>query len=350
MVKCGACGKYLSSSDSVKCTKCSGASHRACVSGTVGVAWSCSGCKAKVPREDNLASPASGIAATTVSAEQQKVPAAGMSISAHVLATDTQGAAQLVDGLAIEIRGFREELSAARAELREMRSELAGFQSSLKSCYDRIEGVEGRMAVLEQKFEEKVPPNVDALEDTIGALRQELNTRDQELLLNDVDIAGVPECPDDNLVHLVKLLALKVGAEIQDGDIVHVERVGPVYRNTREKVTTGAPMPSRPRNIVLRLARRITRDQLIGAARVRRSITSSDLELQGAPGRVYINERLTRTNRQLFGRAREAARRSHYKYVWTREGKIFARKEDGRSAERIRTEKDLAKIFGTSSV
>lgn len=356
MVKCGSCGKYLSSLDSIKCTKCPGAFHRACISlpaaATVSATWLCPGCKQKTPRE-NSNIPMKDTATTSSGADQQyaaTVAGVSASTSAHITAaSDTHSiTAQVNDVLAIQIRAFREELSEVRNYLREIRSELSEFHSSVKSCNDRIKGVEDRLSILEQKFEENVPQNVDTLEDTISALREELNTRDQELLLNDIDIAGVPETTEVNLVHFVKVLATKLGTELQDGDIVHVERVGPVQRNMREIDNSGTAMPPRPRNIILRLARRTTRDQLISAARVRRVITTTDLELQGAPRRIYINERLTRTNRQLFGRAREAARHAHYKYVWTREGRIFTRKEDGRTVERVRSEKDLTKIFGTS--
>ncbi|KAF9803255.1 hypothetical protein SFRURICE_007101 [Spodoptera frugiperda] len=86
--------------------------------------------------------------------------------------------------------------------------------------------------------------------------------------------------------------------------------------------------------------------QLLHAARVRRGLTTADLNLHGQPKRVYVNEHLTRSNARLFHLAREAGQRSRYKYVWTREGRIYARKEDGVSAVRIRSDADINKIFG----
>lgn len=66
--------------------------------------------------------------------------------------------------------------------------------------------------------------------------------------------------------------------------------------------------------------------------------------------RVYVNEHLTRSNARLFHLAREAGQRSRYKYVWTREGRIYARKEDGVSAVRIRSDADIKEIFGDGKV
>ncbi|XP_045541400.1 uncharacterized protein LOC123722877 [Papilio machaon] len=178
---------------------------------------------------------------------------------------------------------------------------------------------------------------------TIADLRIQLNDRDQELLLNDVEIAGLPEERNENVLHLVSVVAVKLGLTLEDRDIVHAERQGAVRRNRGD----GEGAPQQPRPLVVRLARRAQRDALLRAARVRRGLTTADMNIAGTPRKFYVNERLTRNNRQLFGKTREAASRLQWKYVWTKGGRIFTRKEEGKAIERISSEEDIKKIFGS---
>ncbi|XP_075991862.1 uncharacterized protein LOC142987171 [Anticarsia gemmatalis] len=113
---------------------------------------------------------------------------------------------------------------------------------------------------------------------------------------------------------------------IEDRDIVSADRIG----GRRIDATSAAgEMEIRPRTVIVRLARRSLRDDLINGARVRRGATTADLNMAGAPRRFYVNERLTKLNRLLFRRARDAGQRAGWKYVWTRHGRILARRGPG---------------------
>lgn len=79
---------------------------------------------------------------------------------------------------------------------------------------------------------------------------------------------------------------------------------------------------------------------------MRRGATTAGLGVDSDTHRFYVNERLTRMNRQLFYKAREEALRTRWKYVWTRDGKIFVRKEHGPPRCRIRSDDELVKVFG----
>lgn len=180
------------------------------------------------------------------------------------------------------------------------------------------------------------------LRDVIDQLRSDLNDREQASLLNDVEITGVPEFEAESCGTIVTSLAFKIGVSLELRDVVSVSRVGP----PRTKPLVGETLP-RPRPIVVTLSRRSLRDDIIRCARVRREgITTSDLGLpQHDPKRVYFNERLTKTNRKLFGMAREAGRAHRWKYVWTREGRVNVRRDDKSVAHRICSEKDIKRVF-----
>ncbi|KAH9635238.1 hypothetical protein HF086_013265 [Spodoptera exigua] len=252
--------------------------------------------------------------------------------------------------LAVELRQFKEELRGEfrlmHQEFQQLRSEMAQLKESIKTSDERMESLEVRVGSLEQRLEQKIVPDKGILENTIDELRCQLNDRDQELLLNDIEISGIPECKDESALHLVKVLGTKLGVIVDERDVVHVERVGSTHRNRTTTSISADPASRRPRSISVRFARRVTRDALLRAARVRRGMTTQDLDISGQAHRVYVNERLTRTNRQLFYLARQAGTRGNWRYVWTKDGRILARKEDGLRTERVRSEADIVRIFG----
>ncbi|KAF9794077.1 hypothetical protein SFRURICE_013542 [Spodoptera frugiperda] len=342
MAKCGGCGQFIAASASVRCSKCAGCYHRACVgvppTATPSPAWLCPGCKATLPRTDNSATPVKGAAADY--SEPNSLPTVAPPVSTAVSLE-----------LAAEIRAFREELSGLRADIRQLRQENAEFRAANEGYNGRMGAVECRLDNIEQRFESTDAASYDRLEQTIADLKLQLNERDQDLLLNDVIVSGIPESKAENPAHIIKTVSLKLGIDLDDRDIVSVERLGRVRRNltTSPSQNDIAERP-RPRAIAVRLSRRVVRDQLLRAARVRRGLTTADLDLRGQPKRVFVNEHLTRSNARLFHLAREAGQRSRYKYVWTREGRIYARKEDGVSAVRIRSDADISKIFGDGRV
>ncbi|KAL4702157.1 hypothetical protein ACJJTC_015001 [Scirpophaga incertulas] len=65
-----------------------------------------------------------------------------------------------------------------------------------------------------------------------------------------------------------------------------------------------------------------------------------------AEGRIFINERLTRHNRQLFHLACEECRRLQWKYTWTRRGRILVRKAEGSSVYQLRSKSDVERVLG----
>ncbi|CAG9790333.1 unnamed protein product [Diatraea saccharalis] len=134
--------------------------------------------------------------------------------------------------------------------------------------------MDGRITALEDAMN-KSSAGVVALEGAITQLKVQLNDKDQELYSNDVDIAGIPERGGENIMNIIKVLSMKLGIATDERDIVRAERIGSALRNrvSVNDVTTGVGGDSaqqRPRNIIVRFARQITRDEWLRAARVRR--------------------------------------------------------------------------------
>ncbi|KAG7305694.1 hypothetical protein JYU34_009812 [Plutella xylostella] len=183
------------------------------------------------------------------------------------------------------------------------------------------------------------------LQESIAELRSDLNEREQSALLTDIEISGIPELDGESPLHIVMAVAKKLGTILEERDIVSAMRMGP-----RRIVSISSSGPtSRPRPLVIRLARRATRDELIKCSRVRRGATTTDLGLAAHdPKPFYLNERLTKFNRILFGKVRVSRQQKNWKHAWTRDGRIYARQTDVSPAYLIRSEADLEHIFGVN--
>ncbi|XP_061722895.1 uncharacterized protein LOC133529229 [Cydia pomonella] len=210
---------------------------------------------------------------------------------------------------------------------------------SLSDLCARVEALEGKAPnVIESNNTEST------LLETVTQLKMELNARDQDQLLNDIEISSVPEENGENTIHIVTTLGQKLGVTLSEHDIIDATRVG-----RASQLNEGVQgLSSRPRLLVVRLARRAVRDRLLQAARVRRGATTEGTGLPGPNSRFYINERLTVINRRLFQKTRQLKEQLGWRYAWTRDGKIYVRQRPGAESprHRIRSELDLERVFG----
>ncbi|KAH9639648.1 hypothetical protein HF086_009101 [Spodoptera exigua] len=364
--KCGGCGRFISSQDGARCSKCLELYHKACVGipTKAGIAqgWRCPECKKHIARDNRSETPVRG-SAQGPSADMTEVadygasrsPDAGaegelsLNVCPEVAASAPLRSLSVVAGMnlemiVVELRAVREDIKGFR---KEMEVEMARLGAALSNCGARIDGLEARLGVLEQRAAANADTSCsNNLDKVLEDLRREMNDRDQDLLTNDVEVSNLPETKAENPVHLVKVIGRKLGVNFEDCDVVSAERVGGRQLNV---TSSAGPTESRPRPLVVRFARRDLRDQLLSGARVRRGATTVDLDMPGPAQRFFVNERLTKINRQLFRRARDAASLHKWRFVWTKQGRIFARREPGDRAQRIRTNEDLCRIFGTAN-
>ena len=89
------------------------------------------------------------------------------------------------------------------------------------------------------------------------------------------------------------------------------------------------------RPIIVRFVSRKTKEKVIAAAKRNRTNNG-----------VYFNDHLTRYNQFLFKSCikLKIAKGGSFKYLWTRNGNIYLRKEDGGTVIPISSEKDLEKV------
>ncbi|CAG9138017.1 unnamed protein product [Plutella xylostella] len=350
MTKCGGCSKHIPRGDVTKCAKCSKCAtvyHPYCLKGGDQDArpdtWLCPACApAPAAAETIPASPLTRAVASSPEVPELVVAEDRLNSTAN----DTTEEFKVELGL--EMRLFRQELTAVRQEIQMFRSEMMEMKNSFTATDQRLNTLDSRVDLLEQRLTEGTGSRLEAV---IAELRLELNEKDQELLENDVEVTNLPEENGENPMHLILSVASKLGVNLHESDVVSAERVGARSRWSRAPGDSGEGAGAgagRPRPLVVRLTRRAVKDELMTAARVRRGATSADLGQSSAPRPIYVNERLTKTNRQLFYQVREAGRRQSWRFLWTKKGRIYARQGQDTPRHWIRTAHDIARVFGVA--
>lgn len=211
---------------------------------------------------------------------------------------------------------------------REMRLEMRSVKESVKFCSDTCDetkAINTELKALRQELGVLLKSN-EALKKENKQLAQRVDELEQYSRLNNLELKGVKSV--DNAHDVVKKLGEVIDEPLCAADI-----------DTCHKITTRVTGES---NIIVRFVRRDKRQAVLAKAR-KRQITNEMLGLPGSD-RVYVNEHLTRANKQLLGATIARKKEMSWKFVWTIGGKIFARKNESSNAVRIADEGDLRKI------
>lgn len=209
---------------------------------------------------------------------------------------------------------------------RELRLELRTLKESVKYCSDTCDGVneiQKDMKELKLDIKRLIEKNHE-LEKENQYLRERLDELEQRQRLNNLEIKGLPADCDE--LEIVKEIGKKLGEQIVDADIDICHKVDIPH--------------SKDKNIIVRFTRRSKRNLVLAKARKMR-LTTDALGFEGASKPVFLNEHLTRKNKQLLGAAVAKKKSVAWKYVWTSNGKVLARRGESTPILRITTMADI---------
>ena len=179
----------------------------------------------------------------------------------------------------------------------------------------------------------KLSNSEDTFQKQLDDLQKEINLYQQKDRLLNLEISGIPERRDECVSDYLIAIAKFVGVQIHTNDIVHIHRVQP-----------RVPQAGRPKNIVAQLSSIQIKDSIISGVRRNRGITSLNIGFPGEPRQIYVNEHLSPFYKNLYKKARDAAKSFNYRYVWVRNCKIYVRRDDTSSSIQIKETSDLNKI------
>lgn len=67
--------------------------------------------------------------------------------------------------------------------------------------------------------------------------------------------------------------------------------------------------------------------------------------IAGVTREIFYRERLSRKLKSILDQARDTAKKEGWRFVWVRQGGIFARRSEGQKAVRIQSQLDIENLI-----
>lgn len=233
-----------------------------------------------------------------------------------------------------------EMLTVIREENKKQNKELeAELGKSVNMCHENIEDLKHTIEIqteainrYEKKVDELLGENA-MLKKQIKVLEIGLDESEQYSRTNCIDINGVPDKENENVLDEVKKVGVALGINITDDMVDACHRLG----KKRED--------GNPRGIVVKFTRRVVKEEILQKRRVKRNLNTTHIGEKNSPGEViYINESLTKVRRELHKEVRALKKKKGFSFVWVRNGKILVRPTEGARVIAVTTMEDLEKL------
>lgn len=222
----------------------------------------------------------------------------------------------------------------SRGEIRELRAEMKSLTESVKFMSDEFEDMKKRLREATEEREalrksnEELRAKCKENENVIQQLQKRVVQSEQYSRRSNIEIRGLVEQDNEDVAELVGKIGDVLGEPITSSDIEVCHRVP-----TREAGKS---------NVVVQFRSRQKRDSVLEKARKAR-VRNNQV---GIPddARVFVNEHLCPTLKRLLSLALARKRECQWRFVWTRNGKVLARKTEASGVIHIASEADLQKI------
>ncbi|KAI5634326.1 hypothetical protein NE865_12940 [Phthorimaea operculella] len=227
---------------------------------------------------------------------------------------------------------FRFELQAnnivLRKEFREIRREIEdkinSFEKSITYFNSAFEEIRANFTAQKEELA-KLNKENETLRDSVRDLTSRFQQIDQLSRATNIEIQCVPENRNEHLISTVQQLGTAIKCPVQEQDIHYCSRVA--------KQKSDSP---RPRNILVKFSSPRLRDSFLAATITFNKNNKSDKLNTSHLGiaddkrtPIYVSENLSPELKNLHAEARKRCIKDlGYKFVWVRNGRIFARKTE----------------------
>jgi len=284
---CSVCNEDIFQGDDIKCSKCKEYLHFSCggmretnfrkLAKVNKEKWCCAKCK-------------SSIINTSITLEEDSFVGSNETLSNLTVS---------VKFMSNQFDMFGKQLSEVLNSIKELKKE----NESLKEINCKL--------------------NVD-----IGSLSKKINVLEQNAIICNVEIIGVPEQKNENCVEVVENIATKLGVKLS---VLNAFRMYSKFSN-------------RPKKIIAKLNSSENKQQLMEFAK-KRKLNTKHLNENWENGNIFINNELTAFNRDLFFKTRMFAKSNNFKFIWFKDLKIFIKKDENSKAYIVQDDLDLSKLL-----
>ncbi|KAF9416154.1 hypothetical protein HW555_006406 [Spodoptera exigua] len=218
-----------------------------------------------------------------------------------------------------------EDVKSIKSEISEMKLSCEFLSGKIDDFATKLSAIEARVSSLEDLSE-----NVSTLQSDVGMLKLQLAVNDQRSRLNNVEIKGVPEKPNENLFTVIEAIGNAVNFSIPKSQINYLYRIQ--VSNTKEK------------SIVVNFVNRYVKEDFVASARAIKTLSTADVGFKSVSRRIFVNDHLTADMKLLLNKTKLRAKEFNFSYVWVKYSKIHVRKSDSSRVFIVNKEEDLNKM------
>lgn len=377
---CIVCGKSVSrTKKAISCCVCSKLTHSECggiddttinaiINGTI--EWKCLSCRNKSTRRSSVTTGSVSNLTSSASANQKaskslsRQEPLGNVNSSRMKGHSSPPADQMLVELNQKISLLSNGFNVASDAIQEMREQMTSIQSITATLTDhasRITNNTDRIALLEQ---------------TIKKLNRRMDEVERNVMPQFLQVNGIPHRDNENLVDTIVNIGKVIGVHIEPASIRKAERlhnrkysaangnsIGHPATNTEistQRNDTQSPssvemhhqpaselrpyMKSPP--ILVGFHNETFQRSFLAAFRRKGEIGTDSIGLcsEIARSKIFIFEHLSIELRKTYINAKLFQRNNNYKFLWTRDGKIFLRKSEDSKVIRVLPHTDLSRI------
>lgn len=226
-----------------------------------------------------------------------------------------------------------------RTELKDISAELSDLKGSLNFIsrqYDDMHSIlEERSKQIDQLQKEN-----NSMKPIIKDLNFRLTQMEQHARSCNIEIISLPEHKSENLNVTVTQLCKVVSCPLKESDIITATRIAKLN-----------PEGMRPRSVIVKVISPYVRDEILAAvikfnkANPTDKLNTAHLGIGGDKKPVYVAEHLAPQNRALHQATRLSAKEKNYRFVWVRNGRIFAKKNENSDRLLIKDMESLHKLI-----
>ncbi|XP_031340941.1 uncharacterized protein LOC116181804 [Photinus pyralis] len=230
-------------------------------------------------------------------------------------------------------------------ELRALSAKNSFITEKISACQKSIEDVKTSLHVQEVKVQEyiNITENLRSqnasLISQVCQLTSKVNQQEQYSRANTLELHGIPVAPHEDILKIVISVGNAVNFKITPTVVDVAHRLRPRDNNT-----------NRPSGIIIKFVRRYDKEGFLRAVKSRKNFSSHDLTdnaslLELPSSQIFAVESLSPYNKQLFHQCRQFKKDHAFKYLWTKNGRIFLRRADGENVSIISNEDELKKLW-----
>lgn len=219
--------------------------------------------------------------------------------------------------------------------------------SALQSLSSTVTEHDNRIETVEQL--------TSRLENKIQILTHRLDNLDQISNINSIQINGVPITSNENLQEILNKIGILIG--VNCANVIHrIERVNSHVQSrgfTQQNNERTTSIDVRVTPIIATFNNKDEKNIFLTAFRKFKFMYTEHLgfvnQNREVKDRIFIFELLSPILKRTYVQAKLFQKANNYKYLWTKDGKIFLRKSDNSRIIRVFTNTDLSKINSVQS-